>query len=458
MSNSEIEKLTEKKKGKITTIIAIVLLVAAAASSVLLFMMCERESPLINVKNDIARFGAGQEINFEISDLKSGIRSIDIQLTQGEKRADLYERRFARQGYFSKSGPNQLAETVSVNTASLGFNDGAAELLFTVRDYSFWHWTAGNIASEKFPVIIDTKAPKLSIIESPRYISPGGSGVIIYLADEPLARHGVVVNNMFHPGFPLSDANDGKFIAYIGLPYDTEKLEKVLVIATDQAGNEGTAAFGMVLKKASWRNDRINISDSFLSQKIPEFSQNYPKLTGSPLEQYLQINSQIRKENNDKIMQVCSQPNPKKLWRGKFAGMSRGSRKAGFADHRSYFYNDREIDRQVHLGIDLASTAHVEIKAANHGAVVFADYLGIYGNTVILDHGQGLFSLYAHLSQIEVEPGNTVEQNGRLGLSGSSGMAGGDHLHFSMLVNGVFVTPLEWWDELWLKVNLRDQL
>ena len=51
-----------------------------------------------------------------------------------------------------------------------------------------------------------------------------------------------------------------------------------------------------------------------------------------------------------------------------------------------------------------------------------------------------------------------IEKNSRLGLSGTSGMAGGDHLHYSMLVNGVFVNPLEWWDEQWLKLNILEQL
>ena len=117
-----------------------------------------------------------------------------------------------------------------------------------------------------------------------------------------------------------------------------------------------------------------------------------------------------------------------------------------------------EIDQQVHLGIDLASTRQADIKAANRGNVVFADYLGIYGNTIILDHGQGIFSLYSHLSQISVAVGELIDKGVVIGLSGNSGMAGGDHLHFSILVNGIFVTPLEWWDQQWLQLNIEDVL
>ena len=131
---------------------------------------------------------------------------------------------------------------------------------------------------------------------------------------------------------------------------------------------------------------------------------------------------------------------------------------AGFAEHRTYYYNGNEIDQQVHLGIDLASTKRAEVHAANRGTVVFAEYLGIYGNTIILDHGQGIFSLYSHLSEIGVAVGELKDKRAVIGLSGATGMAGGDHLHFSMLVNGIFVTPLEWWDKQWLRLNIDDIL
>jgi murein DD-endopeptidase MepM/ murein hydrolase activator NlpD len=108
--------------------------------------------------------------------------------------------------------------------------------------------------------------------------------------------------------------------------------------------------------------------------------------------------------------------------------------------------------------MDIASTRHAEVKAANRGKVVFADYLGIYGNMVILDHGQGVFSLYSHLSRITATLGDIIESETVLGLTGTSGMAGGDHLHFSMLINGVFVSPKEWWDQQWIDVTLIEPL
>jgi murein DD-endopeptidase MepM/ murein hydrolase activator NlpD len=125
---------------------------------------------------------------------------------------------------------------------------------------------------------------------------------------------------------------------------------------------------------------------------------------------------------------------------------------------RTYVYKGKVIDRQVHLGLDLASTARAPVPAANAGVVKFADDLGIYGRTVLVDHGQGLFSLYSHLSSFSVAAGDAVGRGQVLASSGQTGMAGGDHLHFSILVGGEFVNPVEWLDGHWIADNIENKL
>jgi len=131
---------------------------------------------------------------------------------------------------------------------------------------------------------------------------------------------------------------------------------------------------------------------------------------------------------------------------------------SSFADKRSYIYKGKKVDEQVHLGFDLAVTLHVSVPAANDGRVVWADNLGIYGNCVVVDHGYGLQSIYGHLSEIAVKPGDMVKKSQSLGKSGSTGLAGGDHLHFSMQVDGVQVNPIEWWDEHWIKDRILSKV
>jgi murein DD-endopeptidase MepM/ murein hydrolase activator NlpD len=116
------------------------------------------------------------------------------------------------------------------------------------------------------------------------------------------------------------------------------------------------------------------------------------------------------------------------------------------------------VDEKFHLGVDLASVANSPVEASNHGRVIYADRLGIYGLTVVLDHGQGLSSLYGHLSRIDVTPGREVRKGEILGLTGQTGLAGGDHLHFSIMVNGIYVNPIEWWDNKWIEDNVNKKL
>ena len=445
---------SSKKKPFFLLLIPVLLFFALVVALVLLL---EREQPAIDVDGDLGLIGTEKQIDFVASDKKSGIRHLGVVIRQGAKEKKLYEQNFKRQGYFKGAGPDRIAAHVNINTASLGLAEGDAEIVFTAQDFSFWNMMKGNSVEKIFPVTLDTLAPKVNRMDSPRYIKPGGAGIVIYKMSEAAEKHGVSVNGFFHPGFPVP-GKEGLYGAILGLPYDTEKIEEAHVEATDAAGNVGKAPFGMIFKKVHFKKDRINVPDSFLDLKIPEFSQYYPEMTGDNLEKYLFVNNKIRQENNKKIMELCRNSTSEQLWQGRFTRMSRSSNRAGFADHRTYFHNGKEVDRQVHLGVDLASTRHAKVEAANKGKVIYADYLGIYGNMVILDHGLGVFSLYSHLSDIAVAKGDLVEKGSSLGSTGTTGMAGGDHLHFSMLVNGILVNPLEWWDESWLNIHILSYL
>jgi murein DD-endopeptidase MepM/ murein hydrolase activator NlpD len=95
------------------------------------------------------------------------------------------------------------------------------------------------------------------------------------------------------------------------------------------------------------------------------------------------------------------------------------------------------------------------IEATNDGVVVYADYLGIYGNCVLIDHGYGLISLYGHLSSIDVKPGQSVKKKQVIGRSGETGLAAGDHLHFGLFLRGVPINPTEWWDDHWIQDHIH---
>ena len=104
----------------------------------------------------------------------------------------------------------------------------------------------------------------------------------------------------------------------------------------------------------------------------------------------------------------------------------------------------------VHKGVDFAAPKGTPVLATLSGKVVLAGYLPLTGNTVIIDHGWGLMSLYAHLSEIKVKYGQFVKQGQIIGKVGSTGRSTGPHLHFGIYLNDVAVDPLEF-----LKLKLK---
>lgn len=452
MALESLEK-KENSNSKVLRLTLLALVSFFVLAGWLLVKGFELEKPQVAMPADVGRIGPNKEIAMVLTDAKSGVRFVQVTLKQDKTVAVLFEKRFPREGYLTDAGPNRVEERFVIAPSSHGIKDGAAELVVRVRDYSWWGWFHGSLTEGKYQVVVDTRPPMVSIVESPRGIRSGSAGLVVYRVNEPVGQHGVLINGLYHPGFPLPKAGEGVYGATIGLPYDLERLEESVVSAVDLAGNASKAVFGMSFRKGRITRDRINISDNFLNMKLPEFVQHYPEMTGTPIEQYLYVNKEIRSRNYRTVKEICSKSVAERLWDGAFKRMA-GSRMAGFADVRGYYYQGKEIDVETHLGVDIASLRHAEVPAANRGVVVFADYLGIYGYTVILDHGQGVFTLYSHLSQISVARDARVEKGAVLGLTGTSGLAGGDHLHFSVLVNGVFVNPIEWWDAHWLQNNI----
>ncbi|PIE56985.1 MAG: peptidase M23 [Desulfobulbus propionicus] len=426
------------------------------AVAVLVYILFETEHPEVSLQTTPRVIGAKLALPLKAADHRSGLRYLRVFLKQDDKEAILLDRMFPRQSWLKKAGPERFEEVVAADIAALGFKDGEAELVAVGNDFSLMGFLRGNSTEKRATVSIDTKPPRVTVEHAQLYIQGGGSGIVLYSISEDSRQHGVRIDNHSFPGFSLSEGSQTK-IAYIGLPWDSKRPEKTGVFAVDEAGNEGFTPFVMHFKPAREKKDRIAISDGFLNKKMPELSSHITGTQDSLIKTFLYANQQVRRQNADKIKEICANPAPDRMWQDRFLRMP-GATRAGFADQRTYTYQGQVVDHQTHLGIDLASTARAEVRAANHGKVIFADYLGIYGNMIVIDHGQGIFSLYSHLSSMTKHPGDMVKKDEQIGRTGSSGMAGGDHLHFSMLIHGIFVTPIEWWDQHWIDANITDIL
>ncbi len=233
------------------------------------------------------------------------------------------------------------------------------------------------------------------------------------------------------------------------------------VFARDEAGNQAQADFERRTFPKPAKASRIELPDTFLDRVVPAILANTQEVSpqGSTLDKFLVINGDLRRKNNEKIASFARETAPEMLWGGVvFHPFTNSAVQSAFADRRTYLYQGREVDHQTHLGFDLAWSAGTPVVAANRGKVLFAGMLGIYGNTVILDHGMGVQSLYGHLSSIGVSAGAMVEKSQEIGRSGMTGMAAGDHLHYTMLVSGHMVNPIEWWDSHWIEDRILRKL
>jgi len=302
--------------------------------------------------------------------------------------------------------------------------------------------------------------PSVGVLSTQTYVRQGGCEAVVYRVGEGAERHGVQAGDWFFPGYPLPGGQPGEQFALFAVPYDLGDATNVRLVAADVVGNAAQVAFIDKFFPEPPTSDVIEVSDAFLEKVVPPIMSQTPDLEdrGSLLENYLQINRDLRRANAKELVEIAARSKPEFLWSRPFAPMINAAVMAAFADRRTYRYQGREIDRQDHLGFDLASTQQDSIPSANDGVVVLARYMGIYGNTVIVDHGYGLMSLYGHLSSIAVSEGDRVSRGQTLGRTGVTGLAVGDHLHFTMLLHGLPVNPREWWDGHWIEDRLERKL
>jgi murein DD-endopeptidase MepM/ murein hydrolase activator NlpD len=311
--------------------------------------------------------------------------------------------------------------------------------------------------------------PRISVVSTYHYINHGGAEMVVYRVGPPDSESGVRVGELVYPGYPASatgvtNADPGLKVAFFALLYDQDLNTPIELYARDEAGNQSRAQFDYRVFEKSFQRSPIELTDAFLQRVVPDIVEHTPELKiaivpgESLLPPFLKINGDLRRSNAEKIRSFADVSAPRMLWSGPFRQLGNSQVEAKFADHRTYFYQGKEVDQQVHLGFDLAVTANIPVLAGNDGKVVWADYLGIYGTCIIIDHGLGVQSLYGHLSSIDVKAGDTVQKNQVLGRSGMTGLAGGDHLHFSVQVQGHPVSPVEWWDPHWIEDRIMRKI
>ena len=448
MNNLETERTATRLPAIV--FILLIIVIALAGAAYYLAPRFEREAPQIKVPDaDLLGLAPMQIV---VADAGAGLKSVGATLSIGGT-----EHTLASEQYAQPLREKKIAVALSSKLA--GVKEGPAVLRVVARDASRWNFFNGNETVIQKNLVIDITPPTIELIADDRYVNFGGVGVIVYKSSADTATSGVRIGAYFFPGFPGQiKGHPDHTLALFAHPYNAPADAKAVLVATDKAGNTREMPLAYELKNVKYRKSTIAISDNFLQNKIAPLLNDVGARQGTPKEIFVRVNKGLRKENEDKISAITKKTTPAMLWSGAFSQLSNSKVEANFADQRTYTYNSEPIDTAYHLGYDLSVTRHYPVEAANSGAVAFVGDLGIYGNTVILDHGLGLFTLYGHLSSIDVKVGDAVKQRQSIGNTGETGLAAGDHLHYGVYLDGVAVLPVEWWDQKWIKDNIEPKL
>lgn len=330
--------------------------------------------------------------------------------------------------------------------------DGSARLTLTAASNDMRGST--TTISQALQIIL--RAPTVVADGMQHYINQGGAELVTLDLGGNWSAAGVRVGRYSAGTFPMPGQPDNSShrFSLFPFPWDVSPDTIPLAFARNDAGTEVTTTFWVKLFPKTFKTSNIELKDENLQKVVGELD---PDGSGSLVDRFVKINRDLRKANNDQIYQLRTNTVNRILWSGPFVPI-KGTRESFFADRRSYYYKGKKVDEQVHLGFDLAQTRNMPVTAANSGRVIFADRLGIYGNCIIIDHGYSLQTLYGHMSRIDVKVGDSVTKEARMGASGATGMAFGDHVHFSMLIAGVQVNPIEWWDEHWIRDRILSKI
>jgi murein DD-endopeptidase MepM/ murein hydrolase activator NlpD len=330
--------------------------------------------------------------------------------------------------------------------------DGPAKLIVEA--------TANDLANRTTTVTrdvrINTQPPVVSADGAQHYINQGGSELVTFNVSGYWTEAGVRVGKYTFRSFPMPDKTDpnaSERFSLFAFPWDVPADTVPIVYARNPSGAEATARFWFKVFPKQFRSRELPIEDPFLQKVVTELD---PNGSGELIDRFLKINRDMRAQNNQFLADLRLKSEPKMLWQGPFFRI--GKVESFFADQRSYMYKGKKVDQQMHLGFDLSDVQASPVKSANSGKVVHAGPLGIYGNCIVVDHGYGLQSIYGHLRQIDVKAGDSIQKEQVMGKSGATGLAGGDHIHYSIQVDGVQVNPIEWWDEHWIKDRVLSKL
>jgi len=475
----KIKKYLEKKsslegqKGGIRVLLLLLVLLGGAVYlykdlwqlSVRVF---DRGAPAITLLELPAGIGR-DTVTFGITanDDRSGVHELVVRAHQNGQEKELFRKQY--------TASRLVSEEIELSGRELRFTEGEVEIEVLAFDQSMW----SNSSEERFTLEVDYTPPLINVLTHQHNTSQAGASLVFYrIPNKEVLRSGVMAGDRFFSGFKARDLDaafaddETLYFSLFPVPIDFDPdNERLTVYAEDRVGNSNSSGFNYQVRKTSFPSPAMTLSQRFLDRKLPELLPGFLRMnqeatphshhSSEPedlIHDFRLVNEDFRYLLEEKLQRIFKDSVNKRLWSGPFSRMRGAQQMAGFGEHRHYSFEGKDAGRSFHMGVDLASIANSPVHAANEGRVVFADDLGIYGKTVIIDHGFSLHTLYGHLSSILVVEGDEVSRDSEIGKSGETGMAGGDHLHFEVRLHGVPVSPITWWDGNWIRDHVDNKI
>lgn len=438
-----------KKKGS-SKIVAVVLLLAILSGAGYIYIAPEFERVVPTIESKDGLFWNRKDpLKVKLHD-KVGLKNFTLTLSDGTHSV------IVGQGEFKVNTKEQMLLVKYPKSKVLNPKAKKMTLQVSVTDNSMWNLMQGNSNEKTIHINVDYKRPNVNILANSRMINQGGSALVVFQAsDEHLDQLYIKAGGNKFKVQPYK--KEGYFASLIAWPFEQDTFS-AKIVATDLAGNRRITEIPFYHKNPHYKTSYIKASDSFIDGKITDLASSNPDYAtiDDKLEKLKAINETMRLGNEAKIHKLSKHVSDEILdsWKiKKFYPLKNGQRVASFGDHRYYYYGkkDNMISESYHVGYDLASNAMADIRSSNAGKVVYADENGIYGNMPMIDHGLGLYTLYGHCSQLFIQEGEEVHAGQVIAKTGKTGLALGDHLHFGMLVQGVEVRLVEWFDQSWIK-------
>ncbi len=418
-------------------------------------------TPSIKIVPGMPVIGKRTPVRVEVSEPRRGLTHVTVDLIQGDKSARLADKNYPFASQLAFWGAKTSQDIVQVEAGKQTLSEltgGTATIRVTAERAGTW-LRRPKPQVEEVVLPVRLTPPSIQITSIQTYISQGGCEIVVYRVGESAVKDGVRAGSWWFPGFALPGGGKQDRFSIFAIPYDMNEPKAKLVVE-DAAGNSAEIGFIDKFFPKPFRSDDMEIGDAFLNKVVPEILSQTPEMKdrGNVLDNYIAINRELRQKDGEIIKSLAQKSAAAFLWTKPFSTIPNGKPMAAFGDRRTYLYQGKIIDHQDHLGLDLAVTKQCPVPAANDGVVLYARYFGIYGNAVLIDHGYGLQTIYGHLSSIAVKEGQKVAKGDVIGRTGETGLAGGDHLHFSTILQGLPVNPNEWCDGHWIRDRMAKKL